>query len=304
MLILIFIVSVNACVSNSSCGCGGVCEMGVCTTLGDICNVNEPYCDTNNINHNKCVECLNSDHCSGNKKYCIEGVCHECSIDSECASDTDCDVYCDNYSCIHSNVEELNCKKQGLKCFIGNRFCVECNSNNDCGSGRLCNLATRTCEVCKFDEQCRSDDECNAYCNVTSGSCELPSILLNCNGNLRCNKQTAKCVDCLDNGDCLSNIFLTTCNTSSNTCHQCLTDVDCRSDYNCNAKCAVIYKLNRPINICRNDVSGVLSCCDGKKCDLDWGGGGGVCVSSSSFSKMMHFSLFYVAIIVFLASIT
>jgi hypothetical protein len=99
-----------------------------------------------------------------------------------------------------------------------------------------CNIDTHQCETCNNDDQCRSNENCNAFCNVTVTTehyCE--NMILNgtvnverCNATVNiCSINEGKChVRCKSNDDC-NNTGYPFCDLSDGSCNQCLNNSNC-----------------------------------------------------------------------------
>ena len=266
ILIVCFIALSFGCRTDADCGCGGECDtshpddnLWDCTTLGDTCTGFEPYCSPY---EHRCVQCNQHSECSGNTPQCIQNECKECSTDRDCASNSDCNAECLDYSCQFNN--RLNCLGTGQRCLIGSAICVDCISDFDCTNDTpFCDRFNRICRGCESDTECKSDNNCGAFCNSTSGLCETPDTsekrtIVDCTLTPEtglCNPDTSECVGCVTDSDCLGNVFLRKCNTERGQCHQCNLHSECRDRGNCNAHCVEIFggtDPNYPVFVCRD----------------------------------------------------
>jgi hypothetical protein len=172
---------------------------------------------------NMCVQCQSSDDCN------LGGA----SCGSVCSSSG----YCIGVG--------TNCLAQGKKC-KNNQFCVDCLSDSEClatsGSSKpYCDLSG-VCRECLSDDQCRSDENCNAACG-SDGKCRgpAPTSALNCSqtpNTPRCDIAQARCVYCYQNTHCMDG-KRPKCLISEGTCQECTTNSDCRTNQNCDAMCVI-----------------------------------------------------------------
>lgn len=277
--LIVFAGVCAGCTTNSDCGCGGECDTShpdsiewECSTFGDVCGGSEPFCIPE---ERRCVECTRKTQCSRNYQ-CIQNECKECSIDRDCASNTNCDAECKQYSCQINS--DLNCRDTNQHCLVGSAVCVDCVSDVDCPSNKpFCDRLNRTCRGCENDEQCNSDNICGAFCNPTNKLCVTPENVTNCHDNL----------------------FLKKCDAKTGNCHQCITHADCRNRGSCNAKCVEVSAQvhPHPVFVCQ-DVSNRTICCDGTECDKQTGECIDVSSSGGSVGSILVTSFGVLAILI------
>lgn len=124
-------------------------------------------------------------------------------------------------------VIDANCTTPGLpRCDSALNRCVECGSNQDCGSNAVCEPSTHKCQhTCMQPIDCpASTPECNSNtgicyrCDDSSSDCPPP---------LRCEKQSGRCVECLSPADCPA--AKPYCDVTISKCVGCLDASDCPS---------------------------------------------------------------------------
>lgn len=121
--------------------------------------------------------------------------------------------------------------------------CPECDSDDDCPAGQVCNVTTNIC----IDPNggCDDDADCGGgqVCNTSTGTCIDPgggcSSDTDCGGGQVCNTSTGTCIDpgggCDDDTDCGGGQV---CNPATGTCQnpsdECSVDSDCDDGSFCN----------------------------------------------------------------------
>jgi hypothetical protein len=140
--------------------------------------------------------------------------------------------------------------------------CRFCKSNQDCGSGKICQFGQ--CLDCISSAQCGDE-----VCDVTKGQCVLCDATHLCPGTGHCNAN-GHCVQCLATPDCganmacVSNTCVPQCTSASSClsgqfcvnggCVQCRTTADCSGTNYCdNGTC-------RPQCVTTSDCSGGRIC--------------------------------------------
>lgn len=119
------------------------------------------------------------------------------------------------------------CSCSGMYCLPGTAQCVECRSDNDCGSGERarCDLTSHTCARCNASAQCARFAELKV---CTAGSCVecTTSEQSACIGTSKpvCASAGHVCVACESNSDC-GDPSKPTCD--ANACRACRGDADC-----------------------------------------------------------------------------
>jgi Cys-rich repeat protein len=141
-----------------------------------------------------CPQCSVDDHCT-NKTYplCFRGFCVQClqrrdcapdqacnpwvlACEEACLSDNDCQEkpwpYCENEAglCVECRNDD-HCMTQRCVQFR----CVECATNADCSSGRVCSRLYWDCRPCYNDDECGpgricDDDRCVDAPDAGSGT--------------------------------------------------------------------------------------------------------------------------------------
>lgn len=150
---------------------------------------------------------------------------------------------------------------------------------------------------CVTDAQCRSDSNCNAFCDTSSNTCMSNDTVTTCSFISACYESVGKCYPkCQQSSDCLAYSFLLhnpykgVCNQTTGKCSDCLTTSDCLpgSLTTCGAYCA-FNPLSKEFlcyngNICKN----------GKVCSASLDNITYSCISEASFdqSTLMFMLLF------------
>jgi len=286
-IFLLFISLCFACSSDSSCGCGGRCELqdAICYIRGPECRGYTPICIPSSGN---CVKCANNFDCSSDNPFCINYNCVRCRDINDCASDNSCDTICSGSSCqIRSN---LNCASSRQRCLIGQARCVDCLSNDDCPSlSPYCDtMGTYTCHQCLANAHCQTDSDCSASCDLSNRKCKQGDPIVNCSlnsTNLYCHKASYSCVRCTSDVHCSNELVSKRCNTDGdNSCHQCVKDQHCRSRGTCDSKC-----INS--DICNDNPSPLV--CNKSECNTE----AGICFPSVGVRLLISYVLFYLLII-------
>ena len=195
-----------------------------CRTDADCTDPTLPYCE--HYASNRCVECMSSLDCAGDEKCdsetktCID----ESTVKAGCATDYDCNdplkPVCDKFE---------------------TQKCVECMVNADCGAGRRCNTANRTCVEDKTPVtghlySCPDAEKCyligdERYCFAENG--EIPKNADYCldssesclDGKLLYMSETGAGDDSKINCRCLNNCIAI--QELQHHCESCANDADC-----------------------------------------------------------------------------
>lgn len=148
------------CRDQADCASDQTCSDGTCTGGAVNCQAPTPY-----VLGEECVACISNDHCNG--LFCNTST-HKCESDV-CASCVDPYPACTQ---------------------IGTDFyCVQCDNDEDCGLGGLCNQSTFACEggTVVNTDPCTADADCDdggvsgytlkcdtgtGYCYDTAGKCD------------------------------------------------------------------------------------------------------------------------------------
>jgi Cys-rich repeat protein len=141
-----------------------------------------------------------ADCASPNKPFCKEltGQCVGCIDDNECS---------EGFTCNESNQCEAGCRSSADRCTINQTClagvgCVECASDSQCGTGRIC-----------------QQNQCVLGCSANAP---------NCPNGLVCNMAQGRCVTCVNSTQC-TNAPTNICNPANQTCVECLGNSDCKS---------------------------------------------------------------------------
>ena len=94
----------------------------------------------------------------------------------------------------------------GLKCDLQLQLCYECQTNDECPSGEVCNLAKRCAKQCSDMNGC-ADDPDHRLCYVQAGMCvscfqsqDCDFYITSSNMELKCFQQA--CVECTKASEC------------------------------------------------------------------------------------------------------
>jgi hypothetical protein len=116
---------------------------------------------------------------------CLNGVCKDCAVQSDCATGS----WCNSGTCTMCNTD-LHCGSACTDCTTLNPVqtcngagttCIQCTTNSQCGSGKWCNNSV--CELCNTAQHCGagcatcsgSTPDCDGTsCTCQSGSCGTP----------------------------------------------------------------------------------------------------------------------------------
>lgn len=253
----------GSCLTDADCDKEFICdaEEGKCkesgTQPGEKCT-SEAECSSGHclVEKQKCVECLNGDHCANvaGRPICRtkDNVCVQCIEKEDCAGGFLCVPQ--SGACVVGCDADADCEQSGKsKCRPTDKICVECFSKDDCGTGKLCSEAG-TCEP-----GCATPDDCTA---------DLP----------KCMTSTGKCVQCLTLTDCTMGV----CDYGG-SCRLCGRDFECEQGTVCNpeaGKCVALCRTDvdcintgRPSH-CRTDgqagsLDGCVACLSNDHCQQD-----------------------------------
>ena len=216
--------------SNDSCPGGQKCDINLgcvqCTINAD-CSRPVPLCVPG---LGRCGECLTNADCGASTPVCwpSDHNCHmACKTNADCPSQgshicqisnglgacvgcrpgwatTDCPLQVCNpvsQQCVGC-MSDTDCPQDHPRCSASQGECVQCEANNDCASGAVCDLNNFTCRSgCTSDSQCGGN---TPICNMATFTCVQCTGNGDCNGTLRICGPGSKCVQCLANTDCPS----------------------------------------------------------------------------------------------------
>ena len=186
--------------------------------LGKDCGAINPHCDPTNGHCVECLadlDCPEGQHCGrdthqcivsrrpcnpagggdaeelclADEPFCFDSWCVSCVSNRDCQGECDpgaedgCNLVCHNFQCLGDNFCQVVDCPEGTLCVNAARECVEggrCESDSDCGDGRLCDQQRNECY--KNDATCAHNGDC-------------PQGLV-CDLNLRL------CKGCRDNSQC------------------------------------------------------------------------------------------------------
>ncbi len=230
-----------------SFGCsGGACDGDPCA--GVTCNSPDaPYCvDANTKRTFASAGTCTDGNCSyaptdANCPYgCQDGVCRECSGNTDCGSGK----WCDNFVCktcddnAHCGASCTDCAASGDVCNAAGTACVGCVNDIDCGSGNWCNGST--CAACDTAAHC--GPSC-AACTGATPECAGGSCLCtptSCPTNQTCSG--GQCAVCATSSSCGPSC--TACGGatphckaagSTSSCVECTTNAHCGTDEVCDS---------------------------------------------------------------------
>src|SRR5581483_12216263 len=96
-----------------------------------------------------CVECKDDAGCGSNQgRYCTDGLCQSCIIDSHCGADCKAcpssTPVCGGGSCVQCSKSNTRvCDAEGQIC--DTNTCVPCIDDRQCGSNKICDRAFGQC---------------------------------------------------------------------------------------------------------------------------------------------------------------
>jgi Cys-rich repeat protein len=163
------------------------------------CPANDPACTSSNT----CITCISDEHCSDPAKpVCVDSPFFG-SICSECGTDADC-----------NNPAEPRCLDDY---FYGEKQCVECIDDTDCGGFTPGCGASSVCVECSLDEHCVEGEVCDSetcIIPVEKGLCESCASDAECKDGTACRAARSsgggsftKCrTECMDSPDCSRSI--------------------------------------------------------------------------------------------------
>ncbi|TNF24024.1 MAG: hypothetical protein EP329_26010 [Deltaproteobacteria bacterium] len=243
----------ESCGNDWECGAGSACYQGTCVPRCDdgVC-ASGGSCVANQNQIQVCESaCSNtcSPACSGATPHCVDGGCVQCRDENDCSPDQTCNAgtcsggssncvaptpYVLGDSCVecvsNDHCNGLFCNSQTHKCEsdvcascvdpypactqIGTDFyCVQCDSDDDCGLGGTCNQSTFACEggTVTNTDPCENDADCDdggvsgyqlacdtstGYCYDLGGSCD--GVTAYCPGTLPSTGAPPNCISILD----------------------------------------------------------------------------------------------------------
>ncbi len=219
----------GATCSNHTCPAGYPCNGTVCAKG---CTLNSD-CDQGSVCNSQlhsCAQCTFNEQCAGvaGKTRCdsLNGVCVACQANIDCTTSVGPDHICANHACVPGCQIDSDCDAgNGEKCSGATPMtpgkCIQCTSNDQCGSGARACDDTGHCVACFGASQ----KVANGFCGPGSPECDLPS---------------KTCVACLaaNNASGLDCGFqqttppdphsATTCNPATHSCVPgCATDAQC-----------------------------------------------------------------------------
>jgi hypothetical protein len=111
-------------------------------------------------------------------------------------------------------------------------LCVECNVDADCYGG-TCEPTTHRCVTsCDADASaCPYGSACNPMTHACY-SCNDPADCYSTRGVYYCDNSVGRCVQCLDDSNCLT-ADRPFCNRTSGRCVECLYNQDCQPEQFC-----------------------------------------------------------------------
>ncbi len=180
---------------------GGECISDVeCPEIGQFCSGGRCYLAAGKTPCTGSFQCGQGERCDLPHHVCVEdnGGCNFCGQLPELCCDEASDELCDEEShfCIATGDAEcdpdaaVDACRDGLKCDDLGR-CVQCETDDECGAGTACNVATGRCFSVSL--HCESDEDCTSHvgykCATATQECRLPV----CTSDDQCNDERETC---------------------------------------------------------------------------------------------------------------
>jgi hypothetical protein len=251
-----------ACHSNATCGIGGTCGSGLGAKGGT--------CATSGIACHKSADC-DSGSCGAGlgsaQGTCAYGTAHACHANADC----------DSGSCGTG----FGGSAMGV-CSAG-----ACATNEQCGTGGHCDVATSTCTAgaCSVDASCGTSGGLCAGATCASASCAADTA---CAVSALCNGAKCSTDACQVDTDCT--VAGSTCNGATCSASTCNVDTDCSTGTCSGATCTppASCALNSDCGTgflarCRNRVCSASACTSSADC-----GFGSVCGGSCAATTCTH----------------
>ena len=239
-------ITVNECMSNSSCNENMKCLNGECV------NIIVKDCEDNS----QCNE----------GEICSQGKCINQFQENICETDADCEAehYCESTigKCV-KDVSNDPCEK--IECEEGNELdpetcdCIDinedlpCLNDSDCMVGQYCNSSIGICRGDTLDDSCLEGVCADGYfCNLETGNCELvddldPCEYTRCAEGYECDTEAGNCVLIEEN---------------INPCEYTM----CAEGYECDTETGNCELIEENINPCEYTM-----CASGYECDAETG---------------------------------
>lgn len=193
--------------------------------------------------------CRTANDCS-NGQVCVQGNCRPCQRSSECPKDGNGNQrICANGQCIPGGCLTVDdCKQrecQNGQCrdiwlVCANNQCVKCQTSQQCGPGKVCDLAVEQSEgVCIAGDCVRSRD-CSSGRVCTNNKCVACTNDKECSFSRGTTCQSGQCkpAPCKTGADCET--YAMAC--IKNVCTRCSADDDCVPNRRCSiGSCITIF---------------------------------------------------------------
>ena len=281
----------SECIKDDQCSSDQYCELkgakeNRCFAkkiIGTECG-GDAECTSSHCSNRKCVQCLSDSDCSSGQfcklanpaaddyqlcaspaangalcfvgrecasSHCINNICGECAMDSQCATGELCNTE-------HSSGTRCEAKKA-----IGNI----CDRNEVCESA-IC--AHGYCSECTGDGQCSSDQYCEVNAAKENRCFAKKTIGTPCGGDTECiynHCSNQKCVQCLSDSECLMGQICKLANPAANDYQLCASPAADGAMCFDNNECASDYCYNNLCGDCRKD----RHCTAGQFCNFRTG---------------------------------
>ncbi len=163
------------------------------------------------------------------KKYNRYGK-EECHLNSDCVTPGYSVCSLSEKQCIQC-LNNTNCMNPSFPICSLNQFCIQCESNNNCGiipGTSICNLTNNTCHPCLYHSECSSN---TPFCNFIKGTCSECLSNSNCSNLSKpiCNLTNSTCRACLQDTECPT--AQPYCNLTKGTCNECRNNINCTNQF-------------------------------------------------------------------------
>ena len=260
------------------------------------------FCNTEHTSGSRCAAkraigytCDRNEKCES--AICARGYCSECTGDDECSSDQYCELNgTKGNRCFAKKTIGTACGGD-TECTSGrcsNQKCGQCFNNWECSPGQFCNTehtsgsrctakraigytcdrnekcesaicARGYCSECTGDDQCSSDQYCELNGAMGNRCFAKKTIDTTCGSDTECTSghcSNQKCVQCLNNSECLPEQY---CNTEHTSGSRCTAKRAIGYGCDCNEKCESAICARGYCSACTGDDE----CSSDQYCELN-----------------------------------